>query len=172
MQGRPISWPPKRARTGSIPPLLPPEHPPVSGASTPQIPLSSVQAVLSTRVPISGHILKGAWSVLGEVFAEVPKDFNATQSQEACVRLLLLPKCVLGPCRGGHSHTNAFPCTILSRLDRWKAGDIAGLWSEAATPRPQPPAFHSVILASPEMQLSKNPVINPLETRPTATREI
>ncbi len=152
MRGRPISQPPKRAQTGSIPPLLPPdtapEHHPVSEASAPQVPLPSVQAVLSTRVPTSGHIPKGARSVLGEVFVDVLKDFNATQSQEAWVRLLLLPKCVLGPCRGGHSHTNAFLRTILSRLDRWKAGDTADLWSEATTPRPQPPALHSPTQAS------------------------
>ncbi len=86
--------------------------------------------------------------MLGEVFAGVLKDFNATLSQEAWARLLLLSKCVLGPCRGGRSHTNAFLCTILSRLDRWKAGDIAGLWGEAATPRPQPPALHSPAQAS------------------------
>ncbi len=95
--------------------------------------------------------------MLSEVFAVVLKDFNATQSQEALARLLLLQKWVLGPCHGGRSHTIAFLHTILSRLDRLKAGDIAGLWSEAATlhpslqhstflcrllPAPQPPASH------------------------------
>ena len=103
--------------TLAVPPDAAPEPLAVSEALVPQAPLPTIQTVLSTRIPTSGHIPKGAQSAFGEVFAAVLTDFNTSQSEGAWARLLLLPKCVLGPCRGGHAHANALLRTILSRLD-------------------------------------------------------
>ena len=147
MRGCPNSQPPKRARTGSITLAVPseaaPEPLPVSEASVPQAPLPTIQTVLSTRVPTSGHIPKGARSAFGEVFAAVLTDFNTSQSEGAWARLLLLPKYVLRPCHGGCAYANALLHRILSRLDRWKTGDIASLWAEAVNPHSKPLALHN-----------------------------
>ena len=85
---------------------------------------------MKTRVPTSVHIPKGARSVIGEAFVVLMRTFLQTQSEESWTKILMLPKCILGPCRGGKAHKRAFLKTILDRTERWQMGDQLGLWTE------------------------------------------
>jgi hypothetical protein len=75
------------------------------------------------------RVLRSTWN---QLLCQEVKGFLARRSKLAFQRLCLLAKSILcASPRGGKAHLRKLQTTVKQRMDRWRSGDLAGLWEEA-----------------------------------------
>ena len=98
-------------------------------------PLPPLDSILRLRVPTLQHVpkaIRDSWSLLlSDVLSEI---FRNPLIISSWCKLFMLSKCILSnPPRGGRSHWRATLKLVQSRIQRWKDGDLSGLWSDTTT---------------------------------------
>ena len=86
------------------------------------------------------HIPRALRPPWNNILTPLLEGFVSSQSKAAFQKLMLAPKCLLGPLpRGGKAHKRLAQ-VLDSRFERWHAGDIPRLWSEALKNSSKAPA--------------------------------
>ena len=105
----------------------------VRAPSTPAAPpLPSLESVLRLRVSTLRHVPKAsrdAWAgVVGDVCRTIVSDPNNVDSW---VKFFMLARCILAnPSRGGRSHWRDTQKAVMSRITKWRAGQLSELWDD------------------------------------------
>ena len=118
------------------------QHSHVSSSVTPSDPslpptiglvLPSVTTIFQASSPTLQHVPKGARDRWARAFSEcLSAVCDAPADLSRWSKLLMLAKCVLAsPATGHRLRWREILTLVRSRIDRWLAGDIATLWSEA-----------------------------------------
>ena len=85
------------------------------------------------RIPTLQHVPKAARVSWADLLCDVLSAIVINPSLEGpWRRLFMLAKCILAnPPRGGRSHWRDTLKLVRARIQRWKEGDLLGLWAEA-----------------------------------------
>ena len=97
--------------------------------------LPTLDMILRLRIPTLSHVPKAArasWSTLvGDVLSTIVSNPSLEGPWR---RLFMLAKCILAnPPRGGRSHWRDTLKLLQARIQRWKEGDLLGLWVEPSS---------------------------------------
>ena len=95
--------------------------------------LPSLTTIFQASCPTLQHVPKGARDCWARAFSEclaavcdVPADLSSWS------KLFMIAKCVLAsPATGHRLRWREITTLVRSRIDRWRAGDVASLWSKA-----------------------------------------
>jgi hypothetical protein len=91
-------------------------------------PTEAGRARINTMLHVP-RVLRSTWN---QLLCQEVKGFLARRSKLAFQRLCLLAKSILcASPRGGKAHLRKLQTTVKQRMDRWRSGDLAGLWEEA-----------------------------------------
>ena len=95
--------------------------------------LPSLTTVFQASCPTLQHVPKGARDRWARVFSEcLSAVCDAPADLSSWSKLLMLAKCVLAsPATGHRLRWREILTLVRSRIDRWLAGDLVALWSEA-----------------------------------------
>ena len=95
--------------------------------------LPSLTTIFQASCPTLQHVPKGARDRWARVFREcLSAVCDAPADLSSWSKLLMLAKCVLAsPATGHRLRWREILTLVRSRIDRWLAGDLAALWSEA-----------------------------------------
>ena len=103
--------------------------------------LPPLDEIMKAPVRSLKHIPKKARALWAQALTRAVARVNDTQSVEAWVELLMLPKCVLlSPPRGGKKHKSNTAAFTLDHLACWLASERATLWEDVVR-RKKPNSF-------------------------------
>ena len=97
--------------------------------------LPSVSDIMQAKVPTLQHVPKGAIDKWAKVFSACLSDVcNNPEDDCTWARVFMAAKCLLySPPSGHRLRWREILKLVKSRIDRWLAGDLAALWSEAVS---------------------------------------
>ena len=97
--------------------------------------LPSVSDIMQAKVPTLQHVPKGARAKWAKVLSACLSDVcNNPEDDCTWARVFMAAKCLLySPPSGHRLHWREILKLVKSRIDRWLAGDLAALWSEAVS---------------------------------------
>ena len=110
-------------------PIAAPSDPPSSSVSDA---LPSLSAILSLSYPTLHHVPKRARNAWAGIVSEAFEAISLAPSDlEAWSKFFMLARCILAnPERAGRTHWRDTEKAVISRIRRWREGDLKDLWSE------------------------------------------